>query len=104
MDRGEALFSRLKRYLDYWLIKMDGDGNGLSEWMTAPHTGMDNQHDRARLLGGSLLRGGELELLSGRECRAFAMVASWVGKDTLAPEYVAKAKGARRPRPGAVLG
>jgi hypothetical protein len=43
----EPVFSRLRRYLDYWLVDMDGDGNGLSEWMSAPHTGMDNQHERA---------------------------------------------------------
>jgi len=40
-------FERLKKYLDYWLVNMDEDGNGLSEWMSAPHTGMDNQHERA---------------------------------------------------------
>ena len=40
-------FRRLQRYLEYWLVEMDTNVNGLSEWMSAPHTGMENQHERA---------------------------------------------------------
>lgn len=87
----EPYFSRLKRYLDYWLIEMDGDGNGLSEWMSAPHTGMDNQHERAGFWGDRFCEGVDLNCYLVRECRAFATVASWAGKDALAAEYVAKA-------------
>ena len=34
----EPYFSKLKKYLDYWLVDMDINKNGLSEWMSAPHT------------------------------------------------------------------
>jgi len=43
----DIYFPKLKKYLDYWLFDMDENKNGLSEWMSAPHTGMDNQHERA---------------------------------------------------------
>ena len=88
----EPYFSRLKRYLDYWLIEMDGDGNGLSEWMSAPHTGMDNQHERAGFWLDRFCEGVDLNCYLVRECRAFATVASWAGKDALAAEYIAKAE------------
>ena len=88
----EPYFSRLKRYLDYWLVEMDGDGNGLSEWMSAPHTGMDNQHERAGFWLDRFCEGVDLNCYLVRECRAFATVASWAGKDALAAEYVAKAE------------
>ena len=87
----EPYFSRLKRYLDYWLIEMDGDGNGLSEWMSAPHTGMDNQHERAGFWGDRFCEGVDLNSYLVRECRAFARLATRAGQDALAAEYAAKA-------------
>ncbi len=87
----EPYFSRLKRYLDYWLAEMDGDGNGLSEWMSAPHTSMDNQHERAGFWGDRFCEGVDLNCYLVRECRAFARLAMWAGKDALAAEYIAKA-------------
>jgi putative isomerase len=87
----EPYFSRLKRYLDYWLVEMDGDGNGLSEWMSAPHTGMDNQHERAGFWLDRFCEGVDLNCYLVRECRAFATVASWAGKDALVAEYIAEA-------------
>jgi neutral trehalase len=84
-------FSRLKRYLDYWLEEMDGDWNGLSEWMSAPHTGMDNQHERAGFWLDRFCEGVDLNCYLVRECRAFATVASWAGHDAIAADYRAKA-------------
>ena len=88
----EPYFSRLKRYLDYWLVEMDGDGNGLSEWMSAPHTGMDNQHERAGFWLDRFCEGVDLNCYLVRECRAFAAVASWAGQAALAAEYIATAE------------
>ena len=76
----EPYFSRLKRYLDYWLIEMDGDGNGLSEWMSAPHTGMDNQHERAGYWGDRLSEGVDLNCYLVREMQAFAALARLLGR------------------------
>lgn len=42
----DKYFYRLKKYIDYWLNKMDDDKNGLSELMSLPHTVLDNQYER----------------------------------------------------------
>ena len=84
-------FPRLQKYLDYWLDEMDGDGNGLSEWMSAPHTGMDNQHERAGYWLDRFCEGVDLNGYLVRELRAFAYLAKRYGKDALAAEYTAKA-------------
>jgi len=40
-------YTRLRRYLDRWLTDWDRDGNGLSEWASAPHAMADTAFDRA---------------------------------------------------------
>jgi putative isomerase len=84
-------FKRLQRYLDYWLVEMDSNGNGLSEWMSAPHTGMDNQHERAGWWLDRFSEGVDLNCYLVRECRAFAWLASLVGKSEIAKLYLQKA-------------
>lgn len=84
-------FPRLQAYIDYWLHKMDGNGDGLSEWMSAPHTGMDNQHERAGYWLDRFSEGVDLNCYLVRECRAFAQLASRYGNEALAAEYVAAA-------------
>jgi putative isomerase len=84
-------FPRLQSYLDYWLHEMDGNGDGLSEWMSAPHTGMDNQHERAGYWLDRFSEGVDLNCYLVRECRAFAQLASWYGEEAIAAEYVAAA-------------
>ena len=81
------VFARLQRYLDYWLADMDADGNGLSEWMSGPHTGMDNQHERAGFWGDRISEGVDLNCYLVRECRAFARLAGLLGRDDLAARY-----------------
>jgi hypothetical protein len=83
----EAQFSRLQKYLDYWLIDMDENNNGLSEWMSAPHTGMDNQHERAGFWLDRNCEGVDLNAYLVRECRAFARLAELAGKVKLANQY-----------------
>ena len=87
----ERQFSRLEKYLAYWLDDMDGNRNGLSEWMSAPHTGMDNQHERAGFWQDRFCEGVDLNCYLVRELRAFARLASLAGKTSMAAEYRRKA-------------
>jgi Mannosylglycerate hydrolase MGH1-like glycoside hydrolase domain len=84
-------FPRLQRYLDYWLVEMDANHNGLSEWMSAPHTGMDNQHERAGWWLDRFSEGVDLNCYLVRECRAFARLAELAGRGGLSQEYNCKA-------------
>lgn len=85
-------FPRFQRYLDYWLEAMDGNGDGLSEWMSAPHTGMDNQHERAGYWLDRFSEGVDLNSYLVRELRAFAYLAARYGKPALAAAYAEKAE------------
>jgi putative isomerase len=87
-----AYFPKLERYLDYWLAAMDGNGDGLSEWMSAPHTGMDNQHERAGYWLDRFSEGVDLNCYLVRELRAFAHLARAYGRETLARAYEGKAE------------
>jgi putative isomerase len=87
----ERYFDRLQRYLEYWLVEMDANRNGLSEWMSAPHTGMDNQHERAGWWLDRFSEGVDLNCYLVRECRAFARLAMLSGEADLSQEYGQKA-------------
>jgi putative isomerase len=88
----EHYVTRLQRYLDYWLNDMDGNHNGLAEWMSAPHTGMDNQHERAGFWRDRFCEGVDLNAYLVRELKAFAQLLSLLGKEALAAEYTHKAE------------
>lgn len=88
----DRYYPRLKRYLDFWLQEMDGDGNGLSEWMSAPHTGMDNQHERAGYWLDRFCEGVDLNSYLVRELKAFARLAALYGETGVAAEYAQKAE------------
>lgn len=81
-------FTRLKKYLDYWLYNMDSNNNGLSEWMSAPHTGMDNQHERAGFWLDRCSEGVDLNCYLVRETKAFSKLAEMAGKKELSKEYL----------------
>lgn len=83
----DRYFPRLQQYIDYWLQEMDGNGNGLSEWMSAPHTGMDNQHERAGYWLDRFSEGVDLNAYLVRELQAFAYLARRYGKASLAVAY-----------------
>lgn len=83
----EPYFSKLKKYIDYWLVDMDENGNKLSEWMSAPHTGMDNQHERAGYWLDRFCEGVDLNCYLVRELRAFSKIASLAGKPVIADRY-----------------
>jgi putative isomerase len=84
-------FQRLQKYLDFWLVQMDGNQNGLSEWMSAPHTGMDNQHERAGYWLDRFSEGVDLNCYLVRECRAFARLCDFKGAAQLGTAYRSKA-------------
>ena len=81
------LLPGLKAYLDYWLGAMDADGDGLSEWMSAPHTGMDNQHERAGYWRDRVSAGVDLNCYLVRECRAVARLCELAGDGVAAAHY-----------------
>jgi putative isomerase len=84
-------FPRLQKYIDYWLEEMDINHNGLCEWMSAPHTGMDNQHERVGYWLDRFCEGVDLNSYLVRELRAFARLAELSGKPDLATKYRQKA-------------
>jgi hypothetical protein len=83
----DEYFPRLQKYLDFWLNDMDENKNGLSEWMSAPHTGMDNQHERAGFWLDRNCEGIDLNSYLVRETQAFARLAELAGKQKLAKQY-----------------
>ncbi|MCC8423610.1 trehalase family glycosidase [Mucilaginibacter sp. UR6-11] len=87
----EDYFKRLQKYLDYWLVQLDGDQNGLSEWLSAPHSGMDNQHERAGWWSDRKSEGVDLNCYLVKELRAFATIAERMGKPAIARTYRLKA-------------
>jgi putative isomerase len=84
-------FNRLQKYIDYWLEQMDSQHIGLCEWMSAPHTGMDNQHERAGYWLDRFCQGVDLNSYLVRELQAFAQIAEMSHQDELASIYRQKA-------------
>ncbi len=80
-------FPKLQKYIDFWLNDMDENKNGLSEWMSAPHTGMDNQHERAGFWLDRNCEGVDLNSYLVRETLAFARLAELADKQQLANQY-----------------
>ncbi len=87
----EPYFSRLRKAIDFWRLEMDSNGSGLCEWMSAPHTGMDNQHERAGYWLDRFCEGVDLNSYLVREMRAFARLAALSGRGDLAGSYQAEA-------------
>ena len=79
-------FKKMKACLDFWLHEMDSNNNGLSEWMSAPHTGMDNQHERAGWWLDRVSEGVDLNSYLVRETQAFARIAELIFNQLLNPE------------------
>jgi len=87
LDWIRPYYPKLEKYLQYWLEAMDGNGSGLSEWMSAPHTGMDNQHERAGWWLDRFSEGVDLNCYLVRELRAMALLARWMGNDSTVQDY-----------------
>ena len=89
-DNDFHYYSRMKKYLLYWL-ENPKNYEGLAFWDSAPHSGMDNQHARAGYWFDSFCCGVDLASYLVRECRAFATLASLFGKDDDAALFTAHA-------------
>ena len=89
-------YERLKRYLRYWLERMDSTGNGLAEWMSAPHTGMDNHHERAGHWRDRVSQGVDLNCYLYRECLAMAVLAERYGRSSDAESFRGKARALKQ--------
>jgi len=72
----EPLYQRLRKFIAYWLNDMDSTGNGLSEWLSAPHTGMDNHHERTGHWNDRVSQGVDINCYLYRELQAMALIAS----------------------------
>jgi len=63
---------RLAKYVNYWLLSCDRDGNGLSEWNSAPHSGADTQFERVGVWKSCFCEGVDLNCYLYKECLALA--------------------------------
>ena len=68
-------YQRMHRYLLYWVTKLTKDNGTLSYWRSAPHTGMDTQHERAGHWKADYDNGVDLNSYLYRDCLAFALLA-----------------------------
>ncbi len=78
-DNDFYYYNCLKKYLLYWL-ENPNNYHGLAYWDSAPHTGMDNQHVRAGYWYDGFGVGVDLNCYLVRECRAFALLAGFMGQ------------------------
>ena len=89
-DNDFFYYKRLQKYLAYWL---DAPGNydGLAFWDSAPHTGMDNQRERAGNWHerDKFCCGVDLNSYLVRECLAASEIAAVIGDD----DYAAYIRG-----------
>jgi hypothetical protein len=83
----EPYFTKLKKYIDYWLNEMTIKKDGLSVWMSGPHTGMDDQHERAGYWEDRQCEGVDLNCYLVLETLAFSKLARLAGKEEMAKEY-----------------
>lgn len=89
-DNEYFYYQRMKKYLDYWLLRPE-NYEGLAFWDSGPHTGMDTQHERAGYWYDSYCCGVDLNNYLVRECRAFALLARLFGQTEDAAIYEAHA-------------
>ncbi|HHV80529.1 TPA: hypothetical protein GXX44_02435 [bacterium] len=75
----ESDIFRLVKYMSYWLSSCDIDGNGLSEWNSAPHTGADTQFERVGVWRSYFCEGVDLNCYLYKECLALAELCKTFG-------------------------
>lgn len=76
----EKYYVRLEKYLAYWMTQQDRNKNGLPSWNSAPHTGMDNQHERAGWWNECFCEGADLASYLYRDFTAMALISRYLGK------------------------
>ncbi len=77
----EEHYASLKQYLNYWLTVKDTNKNGLSEWDSSFHSGMDTQFERAGDWHSCSSEGVDLNCYLYRELRAISKIAKKLGFD-----------------------
>lgn len=89
-DNGCHYYNKLKKYLSYWLDREENFA-GLAFWDSAPHTGMDNQRERAGNWHerDKFCCGVDLNSYLVRECKAASLIAGIIG-DKEYSEYIIK--------------
>ena len=88
---GEDGLIRLNSYIGNWHTAQDRDGNGLSEWMSAPHAGTDTQFERVGAWRSGFCEGVDLNSYLHRECLAAAALAVALGKHGIARDLAERA-------------
>lgn len=74
----DSYYNKMKKYLLYRL-ENPKNRHGLAYWDSAPHSGMDNQHERAGWWYDCFCCGVDLNSYLVRECRAFSVIADQLG-------------------------
>ncbi|MHB1357432.1 MAG: MGH1-like glycoside hydrolase domain-containing protein [Anaerolineae bacterium] len=95
-------YHRLRSYLDYWLIDLDRDSSGLSEWNSGPHSGCDTQFARIGPWRSCYCEGVDLNCYLYRELLAAAELAGYLGLEDEAARCRLQA-GVKRERIRALL-
>jgi hypothetical protein len=90
----DAYYQRMRKYLLHWLDGLTKDNGSLSYWRSAPHTGMDTQHERAGHWKADHDNGVDLNSYLYRECLAFALIAG--AKKNQADAELFRAKAERK--------
>ena len=78
----EDFYSKLSRYLEHWLFAHDKRGEGLSTWMSAGHSGMDNHFERAGRYKDDFCEGVDLNSYLVRESLEMSLIAKYMKKDS----------------------
>lgn len=81
-------YEKLKKYILYWIKFEDKDNNALSFWRSAPHSGMDNQHERCGWWSDCYCEGADLNSYLYKEIQAFVHIADMLGKKNDVKEYI----------------
>ncbi|MFO7635925.1 MAG: trehalase family glycosidase [Clostridia bacterium] len=92
----DGYYARLKKYLLHWLVSKDHNGDHLSFWDSGPHTGMDNQHERAGWWGDRISEGVDLNSFLYRECIAFSRISEILGETGDRDDFLARAGHIRK--------
>lgn len=85
-------YLRMTRYLDNWMDAKDRRGGGLSTWMSAGHSGMDNQHERAGSGTDAFCEAVDLNAYLVREARAMARLAELMNRPDDATRFTQRAE------------
>ena len=88
----DKYYVALEKYLQYWMNQQDRNKNGLPSWNSAPHTGMDNQHERAGWWNDCFCEGVDLACYLYRDFIAMSLLSHFLKKNDKEEYYQNEAK------------